>query len=263
MKPVFVEAVGLIGPGLPGWSAAQPVLRGECPYVSAEVPVHQPELLPANERRRATAAVRLAFAAAEDAMRAATLKPSDLASVFATSEADTGILHRLCTALAQEPRVMSPTDFHNSVHNAAAGYWSIATACRRPSGSISAYDATFVAGLLEAAALTQDEPQGALLVSYDIRPPEPLHAVRPIAGPLGAALLLTRERNPQSLAQLRVSITDAPESALEDGGLERLRLGNPAARALPLLRLLALRKAGAVVMPGAGSQRYELLLSPC
>ncbi|MGQ0586881.1 MAG: beta-ketoacyl synthase chain length factor [Gammaproteobacteria bacterium] len=262
MMSVFVESAGVIAPGLAGWAAAAPVLRGQAPYAPAEIPSTAPELLPANERRRASASVRLAFVAAEDAVRGSSRAPADLASVFATSEADTAILHRLCTALAQQQRVLSPTDFHNSVHNAAAGYWSIATACRQPSASISAWDATFTAGLLETAALVH-ETGGALLVCYDIIPPGPLHAARPLAAACAAALVLTRERGPRTLARLEIERGDGAESRMDDNGLEHLRIGNPAGRALPLLRALALAAPGAVTVAGAGSSRFRIAVAPC
>jgi len=263
MIGAFVEAAGLVAPGLAGWAAAKPVLRGEAPYARADLPPHQPELLPPNERRRASQAVRLAFAAAEDAMRGSGLPPADLASVFATSEADTPILHRLCTALAREPRVLSPTDFHNSVHNGAAGYWSIATACKQPYSAISAYDATFAAGLLEAAALLQTDAPGSLLVCYDLVPPEPLRSARPLADTCALALVLTRERRERTLARLDIEPGGTTESALDDPALERLRQGNPAGRGLPLLQALARGQREAVTVAGVGALRFTLRVTPC
>jgi hypothetical protein len=258
-----VESAGLVAPGLPGWAAAAPILRGDAAYARMDIPPHAPELLPANERRRASASVRLAFVAAEDAMRGSSLAPADLASVFATSEADTAILHRLCTSLAQEPRVLSPTEFHNSVHNAAAGYWSIATACKQASASISAYDATFAAGLLEAAALVQADAGGALLVCYDIVPPDPLRTARPLAEACATALVLTRERGARALARLEIERSHDAESRMDDAGLESLRVGNPAGRALPLLRALARATPAAVTVAGVGDSRFRLALTPC
>src|SRR5690242_4944354 len=96
---IFVEAVGLAAPGLVGWRSAVPILRGEQPYVAAELPPHAPPLLPPNERRRASPTVRLAFQAAEDAMQCSSIAASELATVFASSDADLNIIHRICTAL--------------------------------------------------------------------------------------------------------------------------------------------------------------------
>ena len=255
---LFVESIGFAAPGLENWDDASKVMRGEAPYVPGELSVYQPNLLPPNERRRAAPAVRLAFRIAEDAMSRSALKPADLATVFATSEADTSILHRLCSALAETQRAVSPTDFHNSVHNAAAGYWSIAGGAKLPSTSLSAYDASFAVGLLEAAALVHGDDYAVLLAAYDVRPPEPLCAVRPIAQPLGAALVLTAQRSERSLAQVSLQPAMEPETTLDDASLEALRLSNPAGRALPLLRLLARGEAGFVIIAGIGAQRWRL-----
>lgn len=248
MKPLYIHAVGLCAPGLPDWATAKPVLAGLAPYETAELLAPASTLLPPNERRRAPLAVRLAFRAAEDAVNGFGLNAAELASVFATSDADTPIIHRISAALAEAGRVISPTDFHNCVHNAAAGYWSIAVACKRPSCSLSAYDASFGAGLLEAAALAHGDSEPVLLVSYDIPPPAPLYATRPIAQPAGVALVLNAQ--PQgALARLELAFSTTAETACSDAGLEALRLANPAARALPLLQLLAAGSAGEAVLP--------------
>src|SRR5687767_13773466 len=117
---VFIESVGIAAPGLPSWSAAQAILRGDSQYTPTPLAPHAPALLPANERRRATPTVRIAFQAAEDAIQGTSIAPAQLATVFASSDADLNIIHRISLALTQTPRLVSPTDFHNSVHNAAA-----------------------------------------------------------------------------------------------------------------------------------------------
>lgn len=255
---VFVDAVGCAAPGMENWAQARAVLRGQAAYVPAELSAYQPDLLPPNERRRAAPAVRLAFRIAEDALAGSALKPAELAAVFASSEGDTGILHRLCSALAEPQRAVSPTDFHNSVHNAAAGYWSIAAGARRASTSLSAFDASFAAGLLEAAALVSADGVPVLLAAYDVVPPAPLFDARPIAQPFGAALVL---RADAGAARLRIAASADEETVMDDAALEALRRANPAARALPLLRLLARAQAGRVVFAGVGAQRWALELA--
>jgi len=252
MKPVYVEAVGLAAPGLPGWTASLPVLAGAAAWAPQELPPYAPERLPPNERRRATATVRLAFRTAEDALAGAAHAPADLATVFASSDGDLDVVHRINTALVQPARLVSPTDFHNSVHNAAAGYWSIAVGAKLPSTSLAAHDASFAAGLTEAAALVQGDELNTLLVVYDIRAPAPLAALRPITEVFGVALVLTPEASLRSLAALELAPQAGVETTLDDAGLEGLRRANPAARALPLLRLLAARQSGAVLLPTAG-----------
>ena len=249
MKPVFIESVGLAAPGLPAWRQSCATLAGQLSYLSTPLPPHTPSTLPLNERRRASPAIRLAFQAAEDAIQATTLAAANLATIFASSDADITIIHRICLALAATPRLVSPTDFHNSVHNAAAGYWSIAAGARAASTTISAHDGSFGAGLLEACSQVLADECDVLLVAFDIPAPEPLLAKRFVACPAAAALLLTRRPTLHSLAAVTCAITGEGEAKLDDPALEQLRLGNPATRALPLLRLLALRKSGHVVLP--------------
>lgn len=263
MKTLYVEAVGLAAPGLDGWDAGAAVLRGECAWLATELPLHAPALLPPNERRRAPPAVRLAFRVAEEVIARSKLPAADLASVFASSDADTQVLHRICTALAEPGRVVSPTDFHNSVHNAAPGYWSIAVGSRAPSVSLSAWDASFVAGLLEAASLVHVDDYAVLLVVYDLRPPSPLDAARAIIVPSALSLILTAQPTASALACLHVRIGEGSETAMLDTDLEALRLAGTALRALPLLRLIARREAGSVVLAGAGVQRIVVDVRPC
>lgn len=252
--PVCISAVGLAGPGLSGWEASLPVLSGTEPYVPAEAPPYQPQLLPPNERRRATPAVRQAFRAAEDAVARSPRPAAELATVFASSDADMSIIHRICSALSEDSRIISPTDFHNSVHNAAAGYWSIAVGARGPSNTVCAYDASFAAGLLEAAALVATDGCDTLLVAYDVMPPEPLNSKRPIGNCFSVALVLSPAAAVPGAPRLRLSVgAEGAPTPMQHAGLEVLRLSNPAARALPLLRLLAAKTSGVVLLDSDGS----------
>ncbi|MGQ0700035.1 MAG: beta-ketoacyl synthase chain length factor [Panacagrimonas sp.] len=259
MKPLFIEAVGCCAPGLDGWAEAQPVLRGERPYLREDLPPHPPQRLPANERRRATLAVRLGFRVAEDALSSDGRAPESLATVFASSDGDTHIVHRISVALSEMRRVVSPTDFHNSVHNAAAGYWSIAAGARLPSVSLSACYASFAAGLLEAVGLAQAEGLDCLLVAFDVRPPEPLLARWRITESAAFALMLSPRRSAGSLAAMHVeTIPRASETVMNTPELEVLRQSNPAARALPLLGRLARRESGRLLLDGAGEHSLRL-----
>src|SRR3546814_8764549 len=73
----------------------------------------------------------------------------------------------MCATLASEPRTISPTKFHNSVHNAAAGYWTIGSGCMHASTAVSAFDASFAQGLVEALAQLAEGAEAVLLAAYD------------------------------------------------------------------------------------------------
>lgn len=236
----FVESAAVLGPGLPGWEAARPVLAGTGPYVAAEFALPRFEALPATERRRVGLPVKLALSVGLQALEQAGRKGEAVATVFTSSGSDGMVIHEICDQLAGTDRLISPTRFHNSVHNAPSGYWGIATGSRAPSTSLCAFDWSFAAGLVEAATQTCTGQDAVLLVAHDLPYPEPLRAARPILQPFGCALLLTREPGARPLAACELATGNAPAATpMQDAGLERLRLDNPAARSLPLLAALA------------------------
>jgi hypothetical protein len=174
----------------------------------------------------------------------AAADPLALATVFTSSTGDPANCHALCEALAQPERLVSPTRFTNSVHNASAGYWHIATHSMAPSTSIAAFDASFGAGLLEAATQVAVKHAAVLLVACDVPYPEPLHALRPLPDTFAVALVLARPglaRSRRAPWRLQLSIDEAAvaPSTCADSGFETLRRQIPAARALPLLQALA------------------------
>lgn len=262
MSECVIRAVGIAAPGLAGWAAAAPVLAGVTPYKAAAETPYTPALLPPNERRRATAAVKLAFRAAEDAVTGAGADARQLASVFSSSDADMNVLHRICAALAQTPRVISPTDFHNSVHNAASGYWSIGVGSMAPTTTVAAYDASFTAGLIEAVALARDRASDVLLVVYDAPAPQPLAAKRPLAVSAGVAMIVGPAATPAAGGSLALEFGVLSETPCTNPALETLRVGNPALRALPLLELIAADHAGTVTVRGSGSLFVSLRYAP-
>ena len=242
-----IGGVGLIGPGLAGWGAAREVLSGRAPYESRPTVLPAPEALPATERRRAGKGVRVALATGLEAAATAGRSPRDLAAVFASSGGDGENVHAICEMLASDDREISPTRFHNSVHNAPAGYWGIATGAEMPADSIAAFDGSFAAGLVESLARLAERPgQPVLLVCYDVPYPTPLAESRPIADAFGVALLLESGPGPGMSLEAATS-REAPQS-LDDPSLEALRRGIPAARALPLLARLATGSPGRVLL---------------
>jgi len=239
-----VAGIGLIGPGLASWEAARAALAGRAPYARSPAAIPAPEALPATERRRAGKSVKLALATGLAAAKAAGRDPSTLAAVFASSSGDGENCHAICEVLASDDRQISPTRFHNSVHNAPAGYWSIATGATASADCIAAFDASFGAGLLEALARLADDPAlPVVLVAYDAPYPEPLHAARPVPEPFAVAMVLEAEQGGAGPI-VRAGITrDAPQT-MANAELERVRREIPAARALPLLELLARGEPG-------------------
>jgi hypothetical protein len=259
----YVGGIGMLGPGVNDWPEASAVLSGQCAYESAPTVLPMPSLLPATERRRTGRVVKLALAVALEATTRAGAEPAQLASVFSSSGGDGHNCHEICQALALEAREISPTRFSNSVHNAAAGYWSIATGAKRESTVLCAFDASFCAGLLEALTQVAVDEESLLLVTYDTEYPDPLHAKRPVPDAFGASLVLTPHQEPGSLARIEVTLGCEPVDLLTDPGLEALRKSIPAARGLPLLRQLATRERGRAVLDYLDVSNAIVQVDPC
>jgi hypothetical protein len=242
----YVSGIGVLGPGLRGWPETEAVLSGRQEWAWTETPLPVPETLPPTERRRTGRVVRLAFAAGLEATRQANVAPGGLPVVFASSSGDGDNCHEICQTLATANRALSPTRFHNSVHNAPAGYWSIAAGSQLPSTTICASDASFAAGFLEAVAQMGVAGSATAVIAYDLDYPPPLHAVRPIAAPFAIGLVLEPEPGPNVLARLAIRLDTAAPSQLAHRQLNSMLASIPAAQGLILLEAVAARTTATV-----------------
>ncbi len=241
---LFVDGIGLWAPRLPGWSAARAILRGEAAPPDAPAARPSPALLPQTERRRAPDTVAIALEVAAGACAAAGCAPSEVPSVFASAYGDLGVSHAMCEQLAKNPLDTSPTKFHHSVHNAAAGYWAIATGCLEPYTAVTALWHSFAVGLLTAAVQALERSR-VLYVAYDIEARGPIATMARTRGMLGAALLLAREQTLRSRARLALRMDDADGNASDARATAArpanaaLVEGNAMASCLPLFEALA------------------------
>lgn len=259
----YIEGIGLIGPGLADWVTSSSVLAGREAYRPQETVIPSPQCLPPAERRRCGDIVKLALATSMEAIAMAKADAAMLPSVFSSSHGDGHNSHAICEMLASDDRQISPTRFHNSVHNAAAGYWSIATGSMATSSVLCAFDASFGAGLLEALTQVTVDGTRCVLMASDTDYPEPVRSVRPLADRLGIALVLAPQPGSQAIAQISVALVDEPADRLDDPALERLRESIPAARGLPLLSTVARGVPGRVVLDYLDEVRLAVEVDPC
>ena len=259
----YIGGIGVLGPGFGNWGDACAVLSGRRPYAPAPTVLPPPALLPPTERRRTGRVVKLALAVASEAADGAGVVAGRLRSVFSSSGGDGHNCHELCAALAATPREISPTRFSNSVHNAAAGYWSIATGATLASTVLCAFDASFGAGLLEGLAQVTVDRVPVLMVAYDTEYPEPLHSKRPFPDAFGAALVLTPAEERNSSAHIEATLGPGLLDSMSDAQLEALRTTIPAARSLPLLRQLALGLSGRTVLEYLDVAHLIVEVEPC
>jgi beta-ketoacyl synthase-like protein len=258
-----IDGVGFLGPGLPDWPAAVRVLTGTSPWQRARTVLPVPECLSGAERRRTGPLVRLTLAVGLEATTHAGADPVVLPSVFSSSGGDGQNCHEICEVLTTSERQLSPTRFHNSVHNAPAGYWGIATGATAPANALCAHDASFGAGLLEALCQVAVERTRVLLIAYDASYPEPMHSVRPIPDACGVALVLSPAAGARSLARIEAVLSAQVPDRMADPELEALRSSIPAARSLPLLLKLAAGVAGRVHLDYLDGARLAVTVSPC
>lgn len=246
---VFVEGIGVLGPGLPSWGEASKTLAGLQDFASGPVSLPAIEALPTAERRRTGAVVKLAVGVGLEAVAQAGLDPSEMATVFSSSGADGDTIHAILSVLTTGDCQISPTRFHNSVHNAPSGYWALACEATAPSTSLCGFDGSFSMGLLDAAAQVCVDHRAVTLISYDHPYPEPLHAARLLHNIFGVSIVMSPERGPRSLAELRITTRRSNEagSSMSHPALEAIRRDNPAARSLPLLASLATGGGGVVI----------------
>ena len=244
-----IAGIGFWSNGLPTWNDAVTFARDRT--LPDNAPMRpSPQLLAPNERRRAPESVAVALEVALAACTASGRDPATLPSVFASTHGDLGITDYVAATLANEPRALSPTKFHNSVHNAAAGYWTIGNGCTAPTTAISAFDASFAQGLLEALSLLACGHEAVLLAACDGPASGPLATVARSEGLLGAALVLVADPQP---AATRLRVTPVAVSApAMDGALARRHAGNAMRPMLALFDTLASGGDFALLHAGPG-----------
>lgn len=257
----WIDGYALWTPSLPGWDVAAPALRGgPAPVPGAQRPA--PMILAANERRRAPDAVLLALEVASAALAMSGWAAEDVASVFASAHGDLPITDALCKTLAADPRLLSPTRFHHSVHNAASGYWAIGSGSTAASTALAAADASFATGLLEALVQCTADAQPVMLVAYDTEAVGALTSVNSSRGLLAVALVLSP--HPQSDAAWAVdwstgagSVTLPPQPVAAAQALQ----ANASSPALPLFIALAAGAAADLAWPLSPTVALRLTLT--
>ncbi|MCI0654322.1 MAG: beta-ketoacyl synthase chain length factor [Methylococcaceae bacterium] len=211
-------------------------------------------LLPVSLRRRASLTTQLAITAASTACKRAGSEPRELRSVFASIGGEIRVTDELCRALPDQTRSLSPTRFHNSVHNATAGYWGILHQCRSPSVAVAALEDTFAIGLLEACSQLMEQAGEFLLVCYDEFWPQYL------APPMGSiafscAVVLSTERNDSGRPMVSLPYV-VPEARLLSNELEELIRSAPVSACIPLLAALNQPRVAARVPLSPGPRRW-------
>lgn len=257
---VDLVGIGAWGPAFNNWAELQALFAnpaiGDDLQWAMQTP--KPEIIPANERRRAPLPVRAAVEVSWQALQHAGLASSEVACVFGSGLGDTEITDYMCRVLTTAEKQLSPTKFHNSVHNAAAGYWTISTGCMKSANSIAAYQNTAGLALLEAMIQCQQHSEPVLVTLFDTAAHDAYRQIFACEYSFAAALLIVPAGSATApLARLAISAeaTSAENSAavaspqlsdtqLPCAELAALYRDNPSAKVLGLLQQLAVKQAG-------------------
>ena len=260
---LFIESIAFWAPSLPGWDVARAAFRSEGGVVEPPAARPAPELLAPIQRRRAPDTVVLALEVASQAALQAGQQAALMPSVFVSAHGDLAINDSMCKTLAEGPMLVSPTKFHNSVHNAASGYWTMGTGCMQASTALTAFEHSFAAGLLEAASQCAADDRAVLLVGYDIEASGALRSVTRSRGLLAAALVLAPVRSERSVAALGWSLRHGPERACTlRSEAARSLAHNAMFDAVPLLEALASNRAETLLMPLSPMLSLQIEIGP-
>jgi hypothetical protein len=260
MTEVDLAGVGIWSDSFANWDDFCAVVNGDSVATGTAL---VPELIPPRERRRAPQSVKLAVEVMQQACNQAAIPAGDVATVFASGMGDMQLTDYMCRTLHEMPRAVSPTKFHNSVHNAATGYWSIATGSHAPANAISAYSGSVAIALLEGAIQAVEEQLPVVVASEETAAPVAFTSIYESTVPFGSALLLTaKNATPHPLATLRIVLGEGPAPAGAQPGVARLFPGNFAAAILPLLAALAQQREDTVALPLSADRHLLVALAP-
>ena len=239
MLQCHVLGVGAWGPGFHNWPALRKLFRGHPGDSEDQSKGPKPEIIPANERRRAPLSVRLAVETSSQACDQAGIDPSDIGCVFASGLGDTDITDYMCRILTTEQKQISPTKFHNSVHNAAAGYWTISTACMQAANSVAGFDLSASLNLLEGISQCHLEKRPILLTFFDAPVSSTLRPMLKNEYAFGASIVIAAGSHDTSpCLTLNVEPHATQWQALQNETLNAIYDHNPCARILLLLEQL-------------------------
>lgn len=246
---LHVDGIGLWAPGFrdaAAWGAG-------AEEAAAVDPAARP--LPPALRRRTTLLTRMVAEAAAQAAEQAGVALGAEPLVFGSAYGEIETAVEMIRSFDGPVGLPSPTRFHNSVHNTAVGYLSIATQNRGFVTALAAGRETAVAALLEAAAWIGAEGGGALVLLADETVPDPL-AGPTRWSPAAAALYLRGEPS----ARTRATLSFPAPGAAPASPLDPRWADHPCAGGLALVRAIARAERGAVALaPGeAGGWRIDV-----
>jgi len=258
-----IAGVGAWGKDFRQWPDLQKFLSGQ-PWEDDNAKGPKPDIIPANERRRAPLPVRLAVESSWQASQTSCYQPEDLSCVFVSALGDTQLTDYMCKVLAGESKMLSPTKFHNSVHNAAAGYWTISTGCMKAANSVAGYEESVSLTLLEALTQIKIEQKPILITFYDAPVSQVLKGLLKNEYPFAVSIVLAPENAACDGKLISANVVDKPAEwpMLGKPGdhINALYESTPTARILTLLDMLRQESVTNQTLPLSQGTSLEIQL---
>jgi hypothetical protein len=240
MKPAYVRGLGF---WTPGFASPEAWRRGE-PAPSVDAP--EVSLLSGPLRRRATGLTRIAVEVFHQATLAAGCDTATVPIVWATSHGEHATAIKILGMMHSGEGKLSPTHFHNSVHNTAGGYASIATGNAAPSTTLTGGAELVASAFLEAICHLESAAKDVVVVLAD-EPLLPPFEQRDATSALALAFCLS-SRSEGASAVLSGFRRDAVAPVKYHDRFGRLYVG----AALPLLERIVQRRPGTVALELVG-----------
>jgi len=250
IPPLHVSGVGLWAPGFPD---ARAFATGVPSPGAVEPPAAR---LAAALRRRASSLTRMVAEVAAQAVDQAGVDLAGVPLVLGSALGEIACATEIVASFRDEGGLPSPTKFHNSVHNTAVGYLSIAAGNRLGATAVAAGPDTAAMALLEAALQLAECGGVALLLLADEALPGPLQGWGTYRS-AAVALLLTAEPTARSrarLERLRRAPADPPAVPPE-------WRAHPCAGGLALAAAVEAGRSGALGLGPAGEGGWAVDLS--
>lgn len=234
MKPVFLRGVGL---WTTGFANPDAWCRGE---PNPDVQTADAAVLEGPLRRRASPLTRISVDVFDQATRSAAVDSATIPTIWATAHGEHGTAIKLLKMMLRGEGKVSPTHFHNSVHNTPSAYASIAAANASASTTLTGGPELVSSAILEAFChLDGGTPEIAVVLGD-----EPLHEPfdRPdMQAPLAIAFVFASEPAGASfkLSNLRREPLPSTKPHERLGGLY-------VSAGLPLLEHVVTRRPGAI-----------------
>ena len=235
MKCVYVRGIGFWTTGYPNltaWMEKRPEPEAKKPEAS---------LLQGPLSRRATPLTRMSVEVMQQAVEMGKADAASTPSVWATAHGEHSTAIGLLGMMLKGEGKLSPTKFHNSVHNTPSGYASIAAKNRSPSTTLTGGAELVASAFCEAGAMVSALNRDVVLVLGD----EPLMVPfdsPDSARPLATSFLLSPDPNRAlgTISNLQKRPDQAPHSQDETFG--RLHVS----AALFLVEAIVRRQSGII-----------------